>query len=234
MESNICFSWREKIVIISLDNRNLCEIAIKNLPFLFHKKINQNIDNLFKTIKYFDEQSRILFVKHFRILMCSMYGKTINQNNKITCDEDLFCVDCDQIKVKSCPQICLIDDNYNKSLNEFWKTILLLLVNDSNTVIRCEVIKNIPLITNHFYSDSIFRNQMLMLINDKDEEVRLLCSKILNHIIFEKDSSGSIQIIESCFSQMMNILCSTVNNSLKYGNSELQYSCLETVFHVGW
>lgn len=90
------------------------------------------------------------------------------------------------------------------------------------------------MIINHFSPDNTFRNQMLMLINNKDEEVRIQCSKILNFIIFEKDSSGNIEIVESLFYQTLNILCTTVNTSLKVGNNELQYTCLETVFNIGW
>lgn len=233
MNNSIGFDWREKIIITSLNNKNLCETAIKNLPFLFYKKTNQDISTLLKTIEHFDETTNLVFVKNFRILMCAMYGKTIIQNNKITRLEELFCVDCDH-KVASDFQICAIDNTYKENIDKFWEMLLKLLMNNSNTLIRCEVIKNIPMIINHLYLKSSFRNQMLMLINDKDEEVRIHCSKILNYIIFKKDSSESIQMVESFFPQMLNILCSTANTSLKYGNTELQYSCLETIFNVGW
>lgn len=234
INSSICYNWQEKIIITSLNNANLCEIAIQNLAFLYYKKTDQNISILFETIEHFDEIKNILFVKNFRILLCTMYGKTIHQNNKITNQEELFCVDCDLIKDKQDTQINLMDDTYIKILNEFWKILLLSFVNNSNTVIRCEIIKNIPLITNHFYPDGSFRNQILLLINDKDEEVRIQCSKILNSIIFEKDSMGNIQVVDTYFSQMLNMLCSTVNTSLKFGNNELQYTCLDTIFNVGW
>lgn len=232
--NSLCFDWQEKIIITSLNNTQLCKTAIQNLPFLFYKKKSQNISALFETIKHFDETTNVVFVKNFRILMCAMYGKTINQNNKTTFQEELFCVDCDQNKIKSNIQKCFIDDNYIKSLNEFWKTLLQSFVNNLNIVIRCEIIKNIPMIINHFHLDSSFRNQMLMLINDSDEEVRIQCSRILNSIIFEKDSVGNIQTVETYFAQMLSILCSTVNTSLKFGNHELQYTCLETIFNVGW
>lgn len=231
IKSSIYFNWQEKIVIASLKNANSCEIAIRSLPFLFYKKNGQNIPVLFETIKTFDEITNILFVKNFRILMCAMYGKTVNQTNKITYQEELFCVDCDKNKVKPDIKIRSID---NKSLNEFWKLLLLSFVNSSNMEIKCEVIKNIPLVVNHFYPDDYFRNQMLSLINDKEEEVRFQCSKVLNSMIFEKDAAGNVQIVESYFSQMLNILCTTVNTSLKFGNVELQYTCLETIFNVGW
>lgn len=233
--NSICFDWREKIIITSLNNTHLCETAIQSLPFLFYKKKSQNMSTLFETIKHFDETTNVVFIKNFRILMCAMYGKTIIQNNKITFQEELFCVNCDQNKIKSNLQICSIDDNnYNKSLNEFWKTLLQSFLNNLNVVIKCEVIKNIPMILNHFHPESSFRNQMLMLINDNDEEVRIQCSNILNFIIFEKDSIGNIQTVETYFAQMLNILCSTVNTSLKFGNHELQYTCLETIFNIGW
>lgn len=235
IKSNIYFNWQEKLIIASLNDTNLCEIAIQNSAFLFYKKTSQNnINILFETIRQFDEITNVVFVKNFRILMCAMYRKTINQYNKITYQEELFCVDCDRNKVKQKLQVCSIDDSQNKSLNEFWKILLLSYINHSNTVIRCEVIKNIPLIINHFYPDSSFRNQMLTLINDKDEEVRIQCSKILNFIIFEQDSTGNIQMVDSYFSQVLNILCSTVNTSLRYGNNELQYTCIETIFNLGW
>lgn len=234
INNNICYNWREKIIITSLNNEDLCEIAIENLAFLFYKKINQNISILFETIKHFNEIKNILFVKNFRILMCTMYGKTIHRNNKITNQEELFCINCDQNKDKKSIQINLADDAYIKSLNEFWNILLKSFVNNSNTVIRCEVIKNIPLIINHFYPDSSFRYQMLMLINDQDEDVRIQCSKILNSIIFEKDLNGNIQIVDSYFSQTLKILCTTVNASLKFGNNELQYTCLDTIFNIGW
>lgn len=233
MKNSICFEWREKIIITSLNNINLCETAIKHLPFLFHKKTNQDISTLFKTIEHFDETTSLMFVKNFRILMCAMYGKTIIQNNKITRLEEIFCVDCDH-KVTPDLQICAIDNTYKENLDTFWEMLLKLFMNNSNTLNRCEVIKNIPMIINHLYLNSSFRNQMLMLINDKDEEVRIHCSKILNCIIFKKDASESIQMVESFFPQMLNILCSTANTSLKYGNTELQYTCLETIFNVGW
>lgn len=235
IKSNIYFNWQEKLIMTSLNDINLCEIAIQNLAFLFYTKISQNnINILFETIRQFDETTNVVFLKNFRILMCAMYGKTINQYNKITYQEELLCVDCDQNKVKQNLQLCLIDDNQNKSLNEFWKVLLLSFINNSNTVIRCEVIKNIPLIINHFYPDSSFRNQMLTLINDKDKEVRFQCSKILNFIIFEKDSTGNIQMVDSYFFEILNILCSTVNTSLRYGNNELQYTCIETILNLGW
>lgn len=235
IKNSIYFNWREKLIITSLNDIHLCEIAIQNLAFLFYKKMSQNnINILFETIGQFDEITNVVFVKHFRILVCAMYGKTINQYNKITYQEELFCVNCDRNKVKQNLQICVLDNTQNKSLNEFWKILLLSFINNSNTVIRCEVIKNIPLIMNHFYPDSSFRNQMLTLINDKDEEVRIQCSKILNSIIFEKDSVGNIQMVDSYLSQVLNILCTTVNTSLKYGNNELQYTCIETIFNLGW
>ncbi|VVC41563.1 Hypothetical protein CINCED_3A002699 [Cinara cedri] len=232
MKNSVNFDWREQVIITSLNDINLCETAIQNLPFLFLKKSNQDNSILFKTIGLFDETTNIVFVKNFRILMCTMYGRTISQNNKITHQEELFCVDCDH-KVTSDFQICSIDNNYKENLNTFWQMLLLLFVNNSNTLIRCEIIKNIPMIINHVYIDSSFRNQMLMLINDKDEEVRIHCSKILNYIIFEKDSSENIQMVQSFFPQILDILCSTANISLKYGNTELQYTCLETVFNIG-
>lgn len=234
IKSNIFFNWRENIIITSLNNQNICEIAIQKLPFLFYKKSNQNISTLLEIIEQFDEARSILFIKNFRILMCAMYGKTIKQNNSITRQEELFCIICDQNKVKPDLQTYLLNEACNTNLNEFWKVLLLKFANDSNTVIRCEVIKNIPMIMNHCYPDGLFKNQMLMLINDKDEEVRIQCSKVLNFIVFEKDSFGNYQIVESYFSQMLSILCSTVNTSLKYGNNELQYTCLETIFNVGW
>lgn len=236
IKSDIIYNFQEKIIITSLNNSDLREAAIRNLPFLFYKRSNKNISVVFETIKHFDETTNILFVKYFRILMCTMYGKTIYQNNKIIGQEQLFCIECDQNIAKTdLKQSCLIDDAYKINLNEFWKILLLSLVNNSNTVIRCEVIKNIPMITNHFYPDSYFKNQMLLLINDKDEEVRIQCSKILNSIIFEKNSTGSIQMVESAyFTKILNTLCSAVNNSLKFGNKELQYTCLETIFNIGW
>jgi len=228
------YDWRQNIVITSLKDKNVCEISILKLPFLFHNKKNQNISTLFEIIENFDETTNIAFVKNLRILMCAMYGRTINHYNKISCQEELFCIDCDRNKIQPDSQICSVDDSCKKILNEFWKILLLSFVNNLNTVIRCEVIKNIPMIINHFYPDSSFRKHMLMLINDKDEEVRMQCSKILNSIIFEKDSSGDIEIVESVFYQTLNILCSTVNTSLKVGNNELQYTCLETIFNIGW
>lgn len=236
IKSNIFFNWRERIIFTSLNNPSICETAIQKLPFLFCKKSNQNTSSLLEIIEQFDEALSISFTKNFRILMCAMYGKTIEQNNTVTRREELFCVNCDQNKFKPglLDNTGLLDEVYKTNLNEFWKILLLKFVNNSSTVVRCEVIKNIPKIINHYYLDSLFSNQILMLINDKDEEVRIQCSKVLNFIIFEKDSSGSYQIIESYFSQMLNILCSTVNTSLKYGNNELQYTCLETIFNVGW
>jgi len=234
INSNICYNWQEKIIITSLNNTDLYEIAIQNLAFLFYKTPNQNISILFETIKHFDEIRNISFVKNFRILMCTMYGKTIHQNNIITNQEELFCVDCDQNKNKEETQLNLVDDTYIKSLDAFWKTFLLSFMNNSNTVIRCEIIKNIPLIINHLDPDSSFRNRILMLINDKDEEVRIQCSKILTSIIFVEDPNGNIQIVDTYFAQMLNILHSTVNTSLKFGNNELQYTCLDTIFNVGW
>lgn len=207
--------------------------AIKILPFLFYKANNtNNIFVLFETIKHFDEDTNLVFAKHFRILMCTMYGKTITKYNINTRQEELFCIDCDHNKTKQVLQICLVE-NIFKKINEFWNILLLSFMNSSNAV-RYEVIKNIPLIMNHFYPDSTFRNLMLSLINDKDEEVRIQCSKILNFIIFEKDSVGNIQLVDSYFSQLLNILCSTVNTSLKFVNNELQYTCLETIFNIGW
>lgn len=236
MKSDILFNWRENIIFTSLNNPSICETAIQKLPFLFCKNTNLNISTLLKIVEQFDEATSISFIKNFRILMCAMYGKIIKQNNTITCQEELFCVVCDQNKVK--PDLLndtdLLDKVYETNLNEFWKILLMKFVNNLNTVVKCEVIKNIPMIINHCYLDSLFRNQILMLINDKDEEVRIQCSKVLNFIIFEKDSSGSYQLIESYFSQMLSILCSAVNTSLKYGNNELQYTCLETIFNVGW
>lgn len=235
IKNNICFNWREQILVTSLSNKDVCEMAIQNLPFLFHKNASQNISNLLDTIEHFNETTNILFVKTFRMLMCAMYRKTLNQNNKITCQEYLLCVDCDKKKnVVLDLQMCLIDETYNISLNKFWKTLLLSFLSNSNTVIRCEIIKNIPFITNHFHPDNLLREQILLLIKDKDEEVRIQCSKVLNYIVFEKDLTGDIQMIESFFYQMMNILCSTVNTSLQLGNNELQYTCLETIFNVGW
>jgi hypothetical protein len=236
IKSDICYNFLEKIIITSLNNSDLCETAIRNLPFLFYKKPNKNISIVFETIKHFDEIKNILFVKYFRILMCTMYGKTIYQNNKIIGQEELFCIECEQNMIKTdLQQSYVIDDTYKRNLNEFWKILLLSLVNNPNTVIRCEVIKNIPMITNHFYPDSYFKNQMLMLINDKDEEVRIQCSKILNSIIFEKNLTGNIQMVESAyFTKILNTLCSAVNNSLKSGNKELQYTSLETIFNIGW
>lgn len=235
IKSCVCFDWRKKIIITSLHDTQLFDTAIQSLPFLFYKKTNQNnISILFETIKDFDEAKKIAFVKNFRILLCTMYGKTINQNNKTTCQEELFCIDCDQNRIKQNAQINSIDDTCKKVLNENWNMLILSFVNDSNTVVRCEIIKYIPAIINHFYLDNSFRNCMLMLINDNSEDVRIQCSKILNSIIFEKDSTGNIQLVESYFSQMLKILCSTVNNSLKFGYSELQYTCLETIFNVGW
>lgn len=236
VKRDICYNFREKIIFTSLNNSDLCEAAIQNLPFLFHNRPTKNVSILFETIKHFDETRNILFVKHFRILMCAMYGKTIYRNNTIIGQEELFCVECDQNIVKSdLQQSCLIDDDCKRNLNEFWKILLLSFVNNSNTVIRCEVIKNIPMITNHFYPDSYFKNQMLKLINDKDEEVRIQCSKILNSIIFEKNSTGNIQMVESSyFTEILNILCIAVNTSLKFGNKELQCTCLETIFNIGW
>lgn len=236
IKSNIFFNWRENIIFTSLNNPYVCEIAIQKLPFLFYKKTNQNISTLLETIEQFDETISILFTKNLRILLCAMYGKTIEQNNTISRQKELFCVDCDQNKVKQglVDDTSLLDEVYKTNLNEFWKILLFKFVNSSSTVVRCEVIKNIPMIINHHYLDGLFRNQMLILINDKNEEVRIQCSKVLNFIIFEKDSSGSYQIVESYFSHMLSILCSTVNTSLKYGNNELQYTCLETIFNVGW
>lgn len=234
IQINMLCDWRQNIVITSLRNKKVCETSILNLPFLFHKQKNQNISVLFEIIEDFDETTNIVFVKNLRILMCAMYGKTINQYNKTTCQEELFCIDCDRNKIQPNSQICSEDNTCKQVLNEFWKILLLSFVNNLNTVIRCEVIKNIPMIINHFYPDSSFRKHMLMLINDKDEEVRIQSSKILNSIIFEKDSSGNIEIVESVFYQMLNILCSTVNTSLKVGNNELQYTCLETIFNIGW
>lgn len=233
IKNSICFDWQEKIIISSLSNTNLFSTAIQILPFLFYKKNNtNNMFVLFETIKHFDENTSVVFAKNFRILMCTMYGKTINKYNINTCQEELFCIDCDHKKTEQVLQICLVE-NIFKKVNEFWKILLLSFMNSSNTV-RCEVIKNIPLIMNHFYPDSTFRNLMLALINDKDEEVRIQCSKILNFIIFEKDSVGNIQLVDSYFFQLLNILCSTVNTSLKFGNNELQYTCLETIFNIGW
>lgn len=228
------YDWRQNIVITSLRDKNICEISILNLPFLFHKKKNQDISILFEIIKDFDESTNIVFVKNLRILICAMYGKTIIRYNETSCQEELLCIDCDCKKIQPNLQICSIDNTCEKILNEYWKILLLSFVNNLNTDIRCEVIKNIPMIMNHFYPDNSFRKHMLMLINDKDEEVRIQSSKILNSIIFEKDSSGNIEIIESVFYQTLNILCSTVNSSLKVGNNELQYTCLETIFNIGW
>lgn len=233
MKNSIYFDWQEKVVMASLNNINVCEIAIKHLPFLFYKKPNLDISTFSKTIEHFDETTQFVFVKNFRILMCVMYRRTIIKNNKITHQEELFCVDCDH-KVTPDFQICAIDNTYKENLNTFWETLLLSFLNNPNTPIRCEVIKDIPMIINHLNLNSSFRKQMLMLINDKDEEVRIYCSKILNYIIFKKDSSGSIEMVESFFPQMLNILSSTANTSLKYGNIELQYTCLETIFNVGW
>lgn len=234
IKSSIFINWQEKVIITSLNNSDLCEITIQNLPFLFYKKTNQNISILFETIEYFDETTKLIFVKNFRIFMCAMYGKTICQNNKITCQKELFCIECDRNKIKCDLQTCLSDNKCNKILNEYWKILLLSFMNDSNTAIKCEVIKNISMVINHFYPDSFFRNQMLTLINDKDEEVRIQCSKVLSSIIFEKDSAGNIQVVESYVSKMLNFLCSTVNSSLKLGNDKLQYTCLETIFNIGW
>lgn len=235
IKSCVCFDWRNKIINTSLLDINLFETAIQNLPFLFYKKTNQNsISILFETLKDFNETAKIVFIKNFRILMCTMYGKAITQNNNTSCQEELFCVDCDKNKIKKVPQTSLIDDTFKKVLNKHWNMLLLSFVNDSNTVIRCEMIKYLPVMINHFYPDNSFRNQMLMLINDNNEDVRIQCSKILNSIIFEKNSSGDIQLVELYFPQMLEILCSTVNNSLKFGNNELQYTCLETIFNVGW
>ncbi|CAI6361847.1 unnamed protein product [Macrosiphum euphorbiae] len=233
IQINMLCDWRQNLVITSLRNKNVCETSILNLPFLFHKQKNQNISILFEIIEDFDETTNIVFVKNLRILMCAMYGKTIKQYDKNTCQEELLCIDCDRNKIQQNSEIYSIDDTCKKMLNEFWKILLLSFVNNLNTVIRCEVIKNIPMIINHFNPDSSFRKHMLMLINDKDEEVRIQSSKMLNSIIFEKDSSGNIEIVESVFYQMLNILCSTVNSSLKVGNNELQYTCLETIFNVG-
>lgn len=234
IQINMLCDWRQNIVITSLRNKNVCETSILNLPFLFHKQRNQNISILFEIIEDFDETTNIVFVKNLRILMCAMYGKTISQYNKTSCQDELFCIDCDRNKIQLNSQICSIHDTCKKTLDDFWKILLLSFVNNSNTIIRCEVIKNIPMIINHFYPDSSFRKHMLMLINDKDEEVRIQSSKILNYIIFEKDLSGNIEIVESVFYQTLNILCSTVNTSLKVGNNELQYTCLETIFNIGW
>jgi len=235
IKSSICFNWQEKIIMLSLKNISLCEIAIQNLPFLFHAKSNGiNIPILYETIIHFNDDTINVFVKNFRILLCSMYGKTINQNSEITCQEELFCIICDQYKIKTDIQTCTIDNTFDKNLNEFWKILILSFVNNSSTTIKCEIIKNISFVMNHFYPDSNFRNNMLTLINDKDEEVRIQCSKIFSSLIFEKDSTGKIQIVESYFSQLMNILCSTVNASLTLGNTNLQFTCLETIFNIGW
>lgn len=236
VKSDICYNFREKIIITSLNNSDLCETAIRNLPYLFSRRSNKNISCLFQTIEHFDETKNILFVKHFRILMCAMYGTTIYQINKLIGQEELFCIVCDRNIIKTdLQQSCLIDDACKRNLNEFWNMLLLSFVNNTNTVIRCEAIKNIPMITNHFFPDSCFKNQMLMLINDKDEEVRIQGSKVFNSIIFEKNVTGNIQVVESSyFSKILNILCSTVNTSLKFGNKELQYTCLETIFNIGW
>lgn len=235
IKSDICVNWREKIIFLSLSSINLNETAIQNLSFFFYKKTDHsNVSTLFEIIKNFDETTSITFVKNFRLLVCSMYGKTIIQNNKVTFKEELSCIQCDQNTTQQLLKTSFIDDTRHKNLNEYWKNLLVLYVNSTNTVIRCEVIKNVPLMVNHFYPDSTFRNQMLKLINDEDEEVRIQCSKVLKFIILEKDSLGNIQLIKSYFSQLLNNLCSTVNTSLKYGNNELQYTCLETIFNVGW
>lgn len=121
IQINIWFDWRQKTVITSLNDKNLCEISIINLPFLFHKNKTQNISILFEMIEEFDETAIIMFVKNIRILMCAMYGKTVNRYNKTTCREELFCVDCDQKNIQPESQICSIDDTCKKILNDFWK-----------------------------------------------------------------------------------------------------------------
>ncbi|XP_050431325.1 serine/threonine-protein kinase ATR [Adelges cooleyi] len=230
---NICFDVREKIIFASFSKTDLCKTSLRNLPFLFHRKNNHNVSALFDVIKQFDDSTIVCFVQNLRILLCAMYGKTVLLKNKVTCREELFCIDCDNNKFSSEQEISPHSKIYANKLNEFWNVVLLSLVNNSTMHIRCEVIKMMPKIINHFQPDNNFKSQMLTLIQDKNESVRIQCSKVLNYVIFEKDPTGDLQIDDSLFIHTLNILCTTANDSLTVGNNELQYSCIETIFNIG-
>ncbi|XP_050524661.1 serine/threonine-protein kinase ATR isoform X2 [Daktulosphaira vitifoliae] len=232
-KENVCIDLREKIVYASFGSIDLCKDSLTNLPFFFHEKINSEILTLFQVIKQFDDHCNIIFVRNLRILVCAMYGKSVIYKNKTSEYEELYCLDCDHDKVNLVQITTLHDLDYLNKLNDFWNVVLLSLLNNSNTEIRYEVIKIIPKIINHFYPDKYFRNQILTLIQDKEEDIRNQFSKIINSIIFEKDSMGNFQVIDPLYSDTLNILCKTINTSFKLGNVEQQYSCLETTFNIG-